>query len=100
MEIDLRAIVTDLDKKRSSHCGRKREVATEIPIGDLNDDGGLKKLLDKLQVFGADETDQIFEAFVNFEQVSRDSTTGIAEYIHEFDHRNKDLIKLCFSTVN
>ena len=63
--------VTDLDAKQQAVAialtlsGRKREVASEISLSELNADNGLNKLLAKLkEVFDVHCVDKAFEDYI------------------------------------
>ena len=98
-EIQLWVAVTDLAKAKQgpavalSLTGRKREAALEFSSVELNAEDGLTKLLDKLKSkFGREETDRLFEAYVNFETVAR-LDRNMTEYIQDFERLYAELKK-------
>ncbi|CAL9692558.1 unnamed protein product [Knipowitschia caucasica] len=91
-EIEIWRLVTDLDQKKQalavtlSLAGRARESALEIPAGDLNADTGMAALLAKLDsVFLKEEKDRQYEAYTEFDCVTRHSGVSMVDYIVEFE---------------
>ncbi len=71
-EVDMWLIITELAKEKQALAltlslnGRKREVAREVPLAELNSNDGVTKLKDKLKSsFATNEVDLSYEAFVN-----------------------------------
>ena len=68
-------VITDLPKAKQapalalSLTGRKRELAREIPLSELNHDDGVTKLREKLNCFAKNEVDTMYEIFVIFENL-------------------------------
>ena len=92
-------MVTDLDPKKRAPAialtldGRKRDVAMEISLAELNDTDGMEKLMDKLQsVFDVHGIDKAFSEYAMFESFQRNTTMSIREYVIQFD-RNYQRIK-------
>ncbi|KAK7907197.1 hypothetical protein WMY93_015809 [Mugilogobius chulae] len=99
-EIEIWRLVTDLDKKKQalavtlSLAGRARESALEIPAGDLNADTGMATLLTKLDsVFLKEEKDRQYEAYTEFDRITRESGVSMVDYIVEFERRYNRLQK-------
>ena len=72
--------VTDLKKKKQALAvalvltWRARETAMEVPIDDLNKDAGMTILLNALdKLFLKEEKDITYEAYSNFDRITRDS---------------------------
>ena len=79
-EIEMWKRVTDLDKKKQalavalSLTGRARDTALEIPADDLNDDDGMKTLLEALDsVFLKEEKDRAYDAYTDFDRIRREN---------------------------
>ena len=61
---------------------RKREIAKEIPLSELNADDGVEKLLNKLRpLFGKNEADSTFEVFISFQELERKTDQSVNDYI-------------------
>ena len=92
-ELDMWFIVTSVEKKKhapliilESLTGRKREIAKEIPLSELNADDGVEKLLDKLRpLFGKNEVDSTFEVFISFQELERKTDQSVHDYILAFE---------------
>ena len=85
-EIEMWLVITDIqvDKRAPTIVltlqGRKREVARQVPIGDLNHEDGVTRLLAKLaEYFAKDTVDSAYEAYVKFEELKRQPTSSIAD---------------------
>ncbi len=58
----------------------------EIAVDDLNKDNGMDTLLVKLDsLFLKEEKDPAYEADLNFDQIKRDCSVPITDYIIDFD---------------
>ena len=93
-EVEIWRLVTDLDKKKQALAvalslpGRARDSALEIAAGDLNKDDGMTTLLTKLDsVFLKEEKDRQYEAYTEFDRITRDNDISMADYIVEFERR-------------
>ena len=93
-EVEMWTLVTDLEKKKRgialalSLQGKPREVALEIPAGDLNVDEGVAKLISELdKLFEKDKVDQAYAAYTRFDKYERETSVKISEYIIEFEQR-------------
>ncbi|CAL9707805.1 unnamed protein product [Knipowitschia caucasica] len=93
-EVGIWARVTDLEKKKQalavalSLSGRARETAMEIPVDELNEDTGMKILLDKLDsLFLKEEKDRIYEAYTDFDRIVKHESVSMADYIIDFEQR-------------
>ena len=61
-------------------------IYSEIPLSELNHDDGVKKLREKLKsCFAKNEVDTMYEIFVNFENLKKDETQSMTDYILAFD---------------
>ena len=75
--------------------GRKRDVTQQVPMGDLNHEVGVTRLLAKLEeYFAKDTVDSAYEAYVKFEELKRQPTSSIADYILEFETAYQKIEKL------
>ncbi|XP_034552315.1 uncharacterized protein LOC117821880 isoform X2 [Notolabrus celidotus] len=99
-EVEIWRLVTDLEKKKQalavalSLTGRARDCVLEIAAGDLNKDDGMTKLLTKLDsVFLKEEKDRQYEAYTDFDRITREKGAPMADYIVEFERRYNRLSK-------
>ena len=76
--------------------GRKREVAKQVPIGYLNHEDVVTRLLAKVEEYFAKDTvdSSAYEAYVKFEELKRQPTSSIADYILEFETAYQKIEKL------
>ena len=66
--------------------GKAREAALELEVAELNSDGGMKTLLDKLDgLYLKDENQQLYVCLKKFEQHKRPSSQTINDYINELE---------------
>ncbi len=93
-EVEIWRLVTALDKKKQalavalSLTGRARDSALEISAVDLNTDDGMTTLLTKLDsVFLKDQKDRQYEAYTDFDRVTRENGASMQDYIVEFERR-------------
>ena len=93
-EVQMWTRVTELGKKKQALAvalaltGRARETAMEVPIDDLNKDAGMTTLLDALdKLFLKEEKDVTYEAYSNFDRITRDSDVSMTDYIIDFEQR-------------
>ncbi|KAK9537927.1 hypothetical protein VZT92_005501 [Zoarces viviparus] len=93
-EVEIWRLVTDLEKKKQalavalSLTGRAGDSALEIAAVDLNDDEGMNVLLTKLDaVFLKEETDRQYEAYTEFDRITRENGVSMVDYIVEFERR-------------
>ena len=93
-EVQMWTRVTELGKKKQALAvalaltGRARETAMEVPIDDLNKDAGMTTLLDALdKLFLKEEKDVTYEAYSNFDRITRDSDVSMTDYIIDFEKR-------------
>ena len=62
-------------------------MVLELELGKLNDDNGVKNLLEKLdKLYLKDDTHSVYEAYERFETFSRTSSMTVSDYIIEFEH--------------
>ena len=85
-EIEMWLVITDIQVKKRAPTivltlqDRKREVAKQVPIGDLNHEDGVTRLLAKLEeYFAKDTVDSAYEAYVKFEELKRHPTSSTAD---------------------
>ena len=65
---------------------RKRDVAMELPITELNATGGLKTLTDKLQsIFDVHGRDKSFNDYCAFESYHRKENQSMSDYVIVFE---------------
>lgn len=90
--------VTELEKKKQalavalSLTGRARDAALEISADDLNKDDGMKTILDKLDsVFLKEEKDRQYDAYTEFDRITREHGIPMADYIIEFESKYNKL---------
>ena len=100
-EIDLWLVVTDLKKEKRAPSivlslqGRKRDVAREIPLAELNHVDGVQALLAKLkEYFAKSSIDSSFEAYVNFQELTRKSGQPMMEYLLAYESAYQRIEKL------
>lgn len=93
-EVEIWSLVTDLDKKKHalavtlSLAGRARDIALEIPAADLNKDDGMTTLMTALDnVFLKEEKDRAYEAYLDFDNVKRQSGVAMTDYIVDFEQK-------------
>ena len=93
-EVNIWKRVTELAKKKQALAvalgleGRAREVAMEIPADDLDKDNGMDTLLEKLDgVFQLEEKDRAYEAYSQFDRMTKDAAVSMADYIIDFEQR-------------
>lgn len=93
-EVGIWTRVTELEKSNQvlamalALSGRARETAMEIPVDDLNADNGMATLLAKLDdLFLKEEKDRIYEAYLSFDKVVRDSNVSMMDYSIDFEQR-------------
>ena len=87
-EIDLWLVVTDLQKPKRAPAivlslqGRKRDVAREIPLAELNHENGVATLLAKLKdYFAKNCVDSEFEAYDKFHELTRGADQKMLDYL-------------------
>ena len=62
-------------------------MVLELELGKLNDDNGVKNLLEKLdKLYLKDDTHSVYEAYERFETFSRTPSMTVSDYIIEFEH--------------
>ncbi|XP_014051020.1 uncharacterized protein isoform X1 [Salmo salar] len=93
-ELGIWTRVTNLDAKKQALAvvlsleGRARDTALEISVEDLNNDDGMGTLIRALDsVFLKEEKDAAYEAYSNFDSVSRDISVAMTDYIIDFEQR-------------
>ncbi|XP_029629926.1 uncharacterized protein LOC115207015 [Salmo trutta] len=93
-ELGIWTRVTNLDGKKQALAvvlsleGRARDTALEISVEDLNNDDGMGTLIRALDsVFLKEEKDRAYEAYSNFDSVSRDISVAMTDYIIDFEQR-------------
>ena len=103
-DVSLWQVFTDLPTAKVaiaihlSLAGRARQATSEISVHELSD-GGIDILIAKLdRLFLQDKNWRCFNAYLSFENYSRDHNTGIDEYLSEFDNRYYKL-KECDATL-
>ena len=94
-------IITELAKEKQALAltlslnGRKREVAREVPLAELNSNDGVTKLNDKLKSsFATNDVDLSYEAFVQLECLKRQPDQTISDYLLEFSRRYSKIERL------
>ena len=99
-EVEMWRRVTDLDKKKQALAvalllnGRPRDIALEIQADDLNKDDGMTTLIRELdKVFMREEKDRAYEAYSEFDRVSRRDGASMAEYIADFEQKYNKMRK-------
>ena len=100
-ENEMWLVITDIQVKKRAptimltlQC-RKREVAKQIPIGDLNHEDGVTRLFAKLEeYFAKDTVDSAYEAYVKFEEPKRQPASSNADYILESETAYQKIEKL------
>ena len=87
-------IWTNLDEKKQALAvvlsleGRARDTALEISVEDLNKDDGMGTLIRALDsIFLKEEKDCAYEAYSNFDSVTRDISVAMTDYIIDFEQR-------------
>ncbi|KAG7489765.1 bifunctional UDP-N-acetylglucosamine transferase and deubiquitinase ALG13 isoform X2 [Solea senegalensis] len=100
-EVEIWRLVTDLDIKKQalavtlSLTGRAKASALEIAAGDLNSDTGMTALLTKLDsVYLKEEKDRQYEAYTEFDRITRGSGVSMVDHIIEFEHLYNKIRKL------
>lgn len=69
-----------------------QNLALQIPEEDIEEDDGVKKLLEKLdEVYDKNTNQKIWTAYEEFEQFRRGPSTGIAKFLGEFDSKVSEL---------
>jgi len=93
-EVEIWSRVTDLVKKKQalavalSLTGRARDTALEIPADDLDKDDGMTILIRELdKVFLREEKDRAYEAYSEFDQISREDGVSMVDYIVDFEQK-------------
>jgi hypothetical protein len=93
-ELGIWTRVTNRDTKKQALAvllsldGRARDTALEISVEDLNkgdDMGTLIRALDS--VFLKEEKDRAYEAYSNFDSVTRDISVAMTDYTIDFEQR-------------
>ena len=91
-EVELWQICCKLDKKEQgpalalSLTGKAKEAALELSVTELNADGGVKTLTDKLDgLFLKDENQRICVSLKSFEQYKREVRQSIDSFINDFE---------------
>ena len=91
-EIKLWSIVSKSSKSEQAAAvalslqGRARKAAMELDLEELNSEGGLALLIQKLDgLFLKDSNQRMYVAFSEFEKYKRSSDTNIDTYISDFD---------------
>ncbi|MGL5730564.1 MAG: hypothetical protein ACRCX5_05520, partial [Bacteroidales bacterium] len=75
-----------------SLTGRARNAALEISANDLNKDDGMKTILDKLDsVFLKEEKDRQYDAYTEFDRITREHGIPMADYIIKFESKYNKL---------
>lgn len=68
--------------------GRAKEIAMEISADELDDDNGMDKLLEKLDdVFQLEEKDRAYEAYTQFDRLTKDGSVSMSDHIIDFEQR-------------
>lgn len=76
-----------------SLIGRVKESVLEIAANDLNADNGMATLLTKLDsVFLKEEKDRQYEAYTEFDRITRESGVSMVDYIVEFERRYNRIV--------
>ena len=93
-EVEIWRLVTDLDKKKQALAvallltRRARDSRKEIAAGDFNKDDGMTTLLMKLDsVFLKEEKDRQYEAYTEFDRITKGNGVSMVDYIVEFERR-------------
>ena len=91
-EISIWQLFTSLERKKQdptiflSLSGQAREAVLELELDKLNDDNGVKNLLEKLdKLYLKDDTYSAYEAYERFETFSRAPSMTVSDYIIEFE---------------
>ena len=99
-DITVWQMFTDLDKKKQGPAvylamtGRAREAVREIPAAELGGDGGLNKIIQKLDsLFLKDESTRAYIAFKEFHHFKRSSGEHFADFIIKFEKLYNKLVK-------
>ena len=99
-EVEMWKRVTDLDKRKQALAvalslkGRARDIALEIPADDLDKDNGMTTLIQELDnLFMREEKDQAYEAYSEFDRISRKDDVPMGEYIADFEHKYNKIRK-------
>ena len=71
-----------------SLSGQAHEAVLELELDKLNDDNGVKNLLEKLddKLYLKDDTHSAYEAYERFETFLRAPSMTVSDYIIEFEH--------------
>ena len=96
-EVEMWAFVTEVKKEKQA-CTVYLTLPKEVRLAcksltqqELSEDGGMKKLTDKLRELYAVEKDQaMFNAYEKFETFRR-GDTSMKDYINEFERLHQDL---------
>lgn len=93
-EVNMWTRVTELEKKKQALAvalglgGRAKEIAMEISADELDNDNGMDKLLEKLDgVFQLEEKDWAYEAYTQFDRLTKDGSVSMADYIIDYEQR-------------
>ena len=74
--------------------GRAREVTMEITVDDLNKHTSMNTLLVKLDdLFLKEKMDLTYEAYLNFEWITRDCDVAMTDYKIDFEQRYSYMLK-------
>lgn len=99
-EIEMWKRVTELGKKKQalavalSLTGRARDTALEITADDLNQDNGMKTLVEALDsVFLKEEKDRAYDAYTDFDNIKRENDVSMTDYIVHFEQRYNKMRK-------
>ena len=87
------ATFSSLEKKKQtpaiflSLSGQAREAVLDLGLDKLNDDNGVKNLLEKLdKLYLKDDKHSAYEGYERFETLSRALSVTVSDYIIEFEH--------------
>ena len=97
-EIQLWQICSRLSKNQQAPAlalslqGKAKEAALELDVSELNSDGGITLILEKLdELYKKDENQLIYVSLKNYEQHIRQKDQTIDDYINEFERRYNKL---------
>ena len=80
------AIMLVYELKKDDPSGIREKVLNEVPITDLNSDGGLKVFTDFMDKhFKKDESVATYEAYLNFEKCKKEESEDIGAFVMKFD---------------
>ena len=99
-EVEMWKRVMDLDEKKQalavalSRKGRARDIALEIPADELDKDNGMTTLIQELdKVFMREEKDRAYEAYSEFDRISRKDDVPMGEYIADYEQKYNKIHK-------